>query len=164
MFVDPYAPQRRMASMRQEAFPNNAAALGRVLELWDRSDFQNPFILEASGEPLWNSVELSRVVSGDDEGAPTPARWKAKAIRALASYFRSMSHLSARGRAIPSAKDEVLLRARIGGLADELDALAADTNVAYRQVEDILTKLRMLGSHATAQLRDDFEDAMKCAR
>jgi hypothetical protein len=52
-------------------YPTNTAAIARVVELAARDDFHNPFIIEKSGEDLWNAVELGRVCSGDDSGAPT---------------------------------------------------------------------------------------------
>jgi len=71
MFIDPYGPRRPLAMMKQEPYPTNAAAFGRVWALWGREDFHNPFILEASGKFLWNSAQLARVFSGDDaDGAP----------------------------------------------------------------------------------------------
>jgi hypothetical protein len=69
MFINPYGP-RRLAMMKQEPFPTNAAALARVRELWGREDFHNPFIMEESGKHLWNAVELARVAGGTDSAAP----------------------------------------------------------------------------------------------
>src|SRR5580700_472130 len=66
MFVNPYGPRRRPAMMQQEPYPTNAAALARVQQLWAREDFHNAFVIEESGEPLWNIVELGRAVGGDD--------------------------------------------------------------------------------------------------
>lgn len=88
MFVDPYGPRRRGAMMQQEPYPTNTAALARVQQLWGREDFHNPFIIEKSGRPLWNVVELGRVVTGDDTGAPTLVnlfRAIAQAVRANAA-------------------------------------------------------------------------------
>jgi DNA-binding XRE family transcriptional regulator len=58
MFIDPYGPRRRLAMMHQEPYPSNTAAIARVLELSGRDNFHNPFIIEKSGEDLWNAVEL----------------------------------------------------------------------------------------------------------
>jgi hypothetical protein len=70
MFINPYGPRRRLAMMREEPYPTNAAALARVRELWGRDDFHNPFIIEESGTHLWNAVELARVAAGTDSDAP----------------------------------------------------------------------------------------------
>jgi len=88
MSIDPYRP-RRMATLKREAFPTNAAALARVQRLWGRDDFDGPFIIEKSG-----AVELMRVVDGSDKGAPT----QANTIRKVAAYVRANSHLRARDR------------------------------------------------------------------
>jgi transcriptional regulator with XRE-family HTH domain len=64
LFIDPYDPRGRMAMLQQEPFPTNAAALARVQRLWGRKDFEGPFIIEKSGAPLWNKIELMRVVDG----------------------------------------------------------------------------------------------------
>jgi transcriptional regulator with XRE-family HTH domain len=71
MFVDPYGPRRRAASIHQEPYQTNAAAIARVEELWGRDDFHNPFIILKSGLPIWNVVELERVIMGNDKLAPT---------------------------------------------------------------------------------------------
>jgi transcriptional regulator with XRE-family HTH domain len=165
MFIQAYAPQRRLAMMRQEPYPTNAAALGRVLELWGRDDFHNPFVLDEGGRPIWNAIELSRVVGGDDKAAPTPARWRANAIRALADHFRSTSGISVRsGPGMLSPADAAELQRRIEGLAAEIDTLAADSDVTYEQVEGVLMKLRMLGKHAPMQLVSDVALALACER
>jgi hypothetical protein len=65
MFVDPYGPRRPLAVMRQEPYPTNADALLRVLALWGRNDFNNPFILDGAGVVLWNATELLRMVTAD---------------------------------------------------------------------------------------------------
>lgn len=165
MFVQPYGPPRRMAMMRQEPFLTNAAALGRVLELWGRDDFHNPFILDGDGQPIWNAVELSRVVGGDDKNAPTPARWRSKAITALAEHFRSTSGISVRtGPRMLSPADAAELQRRIEALADKLSALAGDPDITYERVEDVLMELRMLGKHAPSQLVSDVAHALVCRR
>src|ERR1700730_6189031 len=56
MFIDPYGPRNRPATLQQEPYPMNAAALARVKILWDRPDFHGPFIIEKSGAPLWNRI------------------------------------------------------------------------------------------------------------
>src|ERR1700722_725249 len=71
MFIDPYGPRRPIAMMHQEPYQSNAAAIARVVELAGHSDFHNPFVIEKSGEDLWNAIELGRVARGKDSGAPT---------------------------------------------------------------------------------------------
>ena len=71
MFVDANGPRRRLAMMQQEPFQSNTAAIARIVEMWGRPDFHNAFIIEKSGSGLWNIAELSRVVTGEDAGAPT---------------------------------------------------------------------------------------------
>jgi transcriptional regulator with XRE-family HTH domain len=85
MFVNAYGPRRRPAIMQQEPYPTNAAAIARVEQLWSRDNFHNAFILEESGAPLWNIIELARVVSGEDRGAPTLANL----LRAIAMHLRN---------------------------------------------------------------------------
>jgi hypothetical protein len=49
-----------------------------------------PFVIEAHQTPLWNAVELSRVMDGNDDGAPTLAnmlRKASKAVRDNSSIF-----------------------------------------------------------------------------
>ncbi len=70
MYINPYGPRTRLAMMHQEPYPTNAAAVARVLALWGREDFHNPFIVDQSGNFLWNSVQLSRVAEGKDQDAP----------------------------------------------------------------------------------------------
>lgn len=90
MFLDPYGPRRRPAMMQQEPYPSNAMALARVQELWGNDSFHNPFVIEKDGSPVWNAVELGRVVSGEDSGAPTLInllRISARSIRDNSSVF-----------------------------------------------------------------------------
>jgi len=70
MFINPYGPRRPLATMRQEPYPTNAAALARVRELWGREDFHNPFIIDETGTHLWSGAQLARVADGSDRDAP----------------------------------------------------------------------------------------------
>jgi transcriptional regulator with XRE-family HTH domain len=48
-----------IATIKHEAFANNAEALRRVDELWGREDFRHPQIVDAD-ETVWNFIELAR--------------------------------------------------------------------------------------------------------
>jgi hypothetical protein len=163
MFVDPYRP-RRIAMMRQEPYPTNSAALGRVLELWGRDDFHNPFILDETGDAVWNSTELLRVVGGQDDGAPTPDRWRARSIAALAEHLRETSHVSVRsGPRMLSPQEVTEVQGSIEELAGELARMAPDPGTTYRMVEAVLDKLRRLGKHAPTELVSEVAQALHLA-
>jgi hypothetical protein len=161
MFVNPYGPRRRLAMMKQEAYPTNAAAIARVQQLWGRDDFHNAMIIELSGKPLWNVVELARVVDGNDTGAPT----RFNTISALAKYVKANSHLFVRNGPKTYAPSEAKDRQRrIEGLAAELDKLAAagpEENVRYQQIEQALSKLHSLGFHPTDLLVSNVAHALQ---
>jgi transcriptional regulator with XRE-family HTH domain len=160
MFIDPYRP-RRMAMLQQEAFPTNAAALARVQYLWGRDDFDGPFIIEKSGQPLWNQVELMRVVDGSDKGAPTLAN----TIRKVAEYTRTNSRFHVRsGPKMASAKEMEQTKAMIEAVADEMDALVArvpDGGVGYFDFEPLLSRLHDLGFYPTNKLVGDVAHAAR---
>ena len=149
MFVNPYGPRRRPAMMQQEPYPTNTAALARVQELWAREDFHNAFILEESGEPLWNIVELGRVVGGNDTGAPTLGNL----LRRIATHVRANSAIFARGpKWLDPAEVEERQRA-IEGQADELERIAASGLQAIIRdrllIEAVFAKLITLGTMAS---------------
>jgi hypothetical protein len=158
MFVDPYRP-RRMAMLKQEPFPTNAAALARVQQLWGRDDFDGPFIIEKSGAPLWNQVELMRVVDGSDKGAPTLAN----TIRKVAEYVRANSHVHARdGARMASEGERQKSKDLTEAVADELDGLVArvpEGQVQYRDFEVLLERLHSLGFFPTNKLVGDVAHA-----
>lgn len=158
MFVDPYRP-RRMAMLKQEAFPTNAAALARVQRLWGRDDFDGPFIIEKSGAPLWNQVELMRVVDGSDKGAPTLAN----TIKKVAEYVRTNSHIHARdGARMATTKEQQKDKAMTEAIADELDALVArvpQRTVRYTDFEALLSRLHDLGFFPPNKLVGDVAHA-----
>jgi hypothetical protein len=159
MFVDPYGPRRRIASLRQEPYPTNAAALARVQRLWGREDFHGPLIIEKSGEPLWNQVELLRVVDGSDKGAPTLFN----TITKLAEYVRSNSHLHARsGARLSTPKEQRESKILTEQIADQLEALAGEVperSVRYGEVEALLSRLHALGFYPTNRLVGDIAHA-----
>lgn len=115
MFIDPYGPRGRIAMMKQEPYPTNAAALARVKELWGREDFHNPFILEKSGQHLWNITQLSRAVRGQDENAPfwrkvTIHRGDREAAVAEANVSAMMTAYAKAHRSKEFPKDVAILR------------------------------------------------------
>jgi hypothetical protein len=60
MWVDPYRPRNRFPMLRQEGYPTNSAALARLRMIWGDNDVHGPFIMERSGNSVWNQVELAR--------------------------------------------------------------------------------------------------------
>jgi DNA-binding transcriptional regulator YiaG len=147
MFVSPYGRRGPLAMMQQEALPTNAAALGRVLELWGEPSFNSPLIMEETHDILWNAVELRRVAHGEDAGAPTPARWRASVIREVAEYLRKTSiRFPVRNGARPATPAEAdAWRARAQALIAELDHLAdeaAEGAVPRQEVEQVLAAAR----------------------
>lgn len=154
MFIDPYRP-RRMAMLHHEPFPTNAAALARVQQLWGQDGFDGPFIIEKSGKPLWNQVELMRVVDGSDKSAPTLAN----TITKVAEYARAYSQIHARdGARMATAEEQKSARAQTKQIADELDALAARTpegGVGYCDFEVLLSRLHSLGFFPPNKLISD---------
>jgi len=159
MFINPYGPRRRLAMMHQEPYPTNAAALARVQVLWGREDFHNPLIIEESGKPLWNVVELERVVRGDDAGAPTISNM----LKALAEQITVTSTMSVRsGPKMLSPAEARDRQERIEDLAGELEKLAAATpqgDVTYPQVEEVFSRLRRLGKHPMDSLVSSIAQA-----
>lgn len=160
MFINPYGPRRRPAIMQQEPYQTSASALARVQQLWGRENFHNPFIIEESGEPLWNIVELGRVVDGDDPGAPTLANL----LRVIAKDVRANSAVFARG---PKWLDPVEVqnhRAEIEGQADELDRIVDSGLQAMiddpLRIEAVFTKLLALGTRAPDSLVSNVAQAL----
>ena len=99
MWVDPYRPRNRFPILRQEGYPTNSAALARVRMIWGDDDVHGPFIMERSGNPVWNQVELARVVDGSDKNAPTVRN----TIKRLAEYILENSAVFVRGVRMPTA-------------------------------------------------------------
>ena len=162
MFVDPYGPRQRLAMMRQEACPTNAWAIARVLKCWGRDGFCNPFIIEKSGKPLWNVIELQRVVEGSDTGAPTVSNL----LKAIAEGVKSTSASFVWTGKGPNPSGREERRQRIEGLATELDALAAttlDNSDSRQQVEEVFFKLRSLGKMPQDSLVNSIAQAFAAA-
>jgi hypothetical protein len=159
MFVDPYGPRRKMAMLQQEAYPTNAAALARVRIIWGRPDVHGPFIMEKSGETLWNQVELMRVVDGTDKGAPTVRNTIAKIV----GYVRENPAAFARGPRHPSAIRVEERTRDICAVAEELDRLAGESErrtVNYAEFETLLERLRKLAFYPTTRQVSDVSHAI----
>jgi hypothetical protein len=159
MFVDPYGPRRRLAMMQQEPYPTNTAALARVQQLWGREDFHNAFIIEKSGKPLWNVVELGRVIDGEDTGAPTLVNL----LRGIAQSVRANSAIFARGPE-PLTPAEAKKRQRaIERQADELDRIAESGLQAIIRdqllIDEVFSKLLALGTKAPDSLVSNVAQA-----
>ena len=149
MFVDPYGPRRRPAMMQQEPYPTNAAVLGRVQQLAGHASVCNPFVIKADQTPLWNAVELSRVMEGKDEGAPTLANMLRKAAKAV----RDNSAILVRsGPRMLSPAETKSRQQAIVSQADLLDKFANSSLSAMVRdqlaIEQVFEKLRELGTRA----------------
>ena len=59
LWQNPYGPSR-IPNLHRELYPNNATAIGRAMDLIDRPDVFNMFIVEEGGDFVWNGVELRR--------------------------------------------------------------------------------------------------------
>jgi hypothetical protein len=159
MFIDPYRPRGRVAQLRQEPFPTNAAALARVQFLWGRDDFHGPFIIDKDNKPLWNRVELMRVIDGNDKTAPTLAN----TIRKVADYVRANAQFHARdGARAATAKEAAATKRKIEAIADELDDMVitgAGSNVRYSHFEERLAQLHDLGFFPPNKMVSDVAHA-----
>jgi DNA-binding XRE family transcriptional regulator len=158
MFVDAYRPGR-LSMLKQEPYATNASALARVLQLWERDDFCNPFIIEKSGADLWNVAELRRVAIREDSNSPTLVNL----LKRLAKNIKVTSTTYARmGPKMLNASEAKDQQRRIEALAKQLDGLAADAiegPISYQRVEDVLSKLRNLGKHVPNQVISNIVDA-----
>ncbi len=149
MFVNPYGPRSRPALMQQEPYPTNTTALARVQQLWGSNNFHNPFIIEQSGEPLWNVVELQRVVDGGDRGSPTLENL----LRAIANRVRENSaHFVRDGAKAPTPSEVKARQMAIEAQAAELDHIAVEglqkIVEKQRQIESVFSMLLRLGAKA----------------
>ncbi len=163
MFVDPYGPpQRRAAMIRQESHPTNSAALTRVQKLWGHAGFCDPMIIEKSREPLWNVVELKRVIEGTDSGAPTLANL----LRRIAEEIKATSATFAWTGKGPTPAERRLNQQKIEDLAikiEELATTALDDETASKKFENFCTKLRDLGKRPRDTLFNSVADAFVAA-
>jgi hypothetical protein len=152
MFVSPYGPRTRMAQLRQEPYATNAAAIARVRKLWHEPGFHGPFIVEKDDKPLWNQVELMRVVVGDDTRAPTVRN----TINKLAKYVLNNSDAFAQdGRRMFTKPEADKHKKRIESVARRLEQLAVEAEnrfVAHEEFHELLSQLHELGFYPTERL------------
>jgi len=163
MFLDPYGPPRsRPAMIRQESLPTNAAAITRVQKLWGRPGFCDPMILQESREPLWNVVELKRVVEGTDTGAPTLSTL----LKRIADEVKSTSDSFVWMAIGPNLEERKERRRQIEKLATELESLAVtvlDDECGSQKVEELFSKLRALGKRPRDSLVNSTTQAFVAA-
>jgi transcriptional regulator with XRE-family HTH domain len=156
MWVDPYRPRNQFPMLHQEPFATNAAALARVRMIWGRDDVHGPFILERSGNPLWNQNELARVVDGTDINAPTVRN----TIKRLADYM--IEHKTVFVRGVPTVDDINERTSEIHATGHALLKLAAESEercVTYQEFEVLLKRLHDLGSYPTNRQVGDVAHA-----
>jgi DNA-binding XRE family transcriptional regulator len=163
MWVSAYGSNRRVAQLKLEPYPTNAAALARVRMLWGSEDFHGPFITEkpvrseGSSVFLWNQVELARVVDGNDKGAPTVRN----TIARLANYILENSSAYVRGDpTLDKVQDQ---EAEIRAVGEELLQLATESEerlVPYQEFEVLLGRLHRLGSYPTNRQVGDVAHAI----
>jgi hypothetical protein len=162
MFINPQGPRSPLSIMRQEPYLTNAAAIARVQKLWGRDDFHNPFVIEGNGKPLWNVVELERVINGSDTGAPTLANL----IKAIAKNVRATSTLFPRSGPKSDPSEMEQRQHAIEGLAEELEnsAVTEVPSADYqRKIEDLFSKLRTLGKRPPGSLVNNVAQAFVAA-
>lgn len=159
MWVDPYRPRNRFPMLQQEGYPTNSAALARVRMIWGENDVHGPFIMERSGNPVWNQVELARVVDGNDKNAPTPRN----TIKRLANYILKHSAVFVRGVRLPSAEEIAAKSEEIRATGEALARLADEAegrHVSYEEFEVLLRRLHALGSFPTNRQVSDVAHAI----
>jgi hypothetical protein len=159
MWVDPYRPRNRYPTLQQEAYPTNGAALARVRMIWGGSDVHGPFIMERSGNPVWNQVELARVVDGSDRNAPTVRN----TIKRLADYILENSAVFVRGVRMPTAEEVQHKTGEIRAIGEALVRLADESeerHVSYQEFEILLKRLHDLGSYPTNRQVSDVAHAI----
>lgn len=135
--------------MQQEPYSTNTAALARVQQLWGRDDFNNPLIIEESGTPVWNVVELGRVVDRSDSGAPTLVN----ILKRIADFVRTNSANFVRsGRESPSLEGIAKRRRDVEEQANQLERIAGSTleEIVHEQlqIEKVFASLPALSTRA----------------
>jgi DNA-binding XRE family transcriptional regulator len=159
MWIDAYRPGNKVASMQLEPYPTNSAALARAKMISGQRHVHGPFIMEKSGAPLWNNVELDRVVDGSDEGAPTVRN----TIRRLANYILEHSAVFVRGVRMPTVEEIEAKRSEIEETAQAMLQLAAESEtrfVSHVEFETLLERLHKLGSYPTNRHVSDVAHAI----
>jgi hypothetical protein len=148
--------------IRQESHATNAAALARVQKLWGRAGFCDPMIIEKSGRPLWNVIELKRVIDGSDTGAPTLSTL----LRRIAEDVKSTSTSFVWTGKGPSLTERQERQRRIEDLATELEVLAPkvlDDVDSRQKVEEVFSKLRSVGKRPRDSLVSNVAQAFVAA-
>jgi DNA-binding XRE family transcriptional regulator len=149
MFLDPYGPRRRPAMMQQEPYPSNAMALARVQELWSRNDFHNPFVIAKDGSPVWNAVELGRVIGGEDSGAPTLINLLRISARSIRDNSSNFVRNSARWLTHTETKERQNAIESQASALDEIANAGLDAAIDGRtQIEAAFKRLLDLGTRA----------------
>lgn len=127
--------------------------------IWGDKDVHGPFIMERSGNPIWNQVELARVVDGNDKNAPTVRN----TIRRLAEYILKHSAVFVRGVRMPTAEEVTAKTDEIRATGEALAQLAnesEDRHVSYEEFEVLLKRLHALGSYPTHRQVSDVAHAI----
>jgi hypothetical protein len=149
MFLDPYGPRRRPAMMQQEPYPSNAMALARVQELWGRNDFHNPFVITKDGSPVRNAVELVRVVSGEDPGAPTLINLLRICARSIRDNSSNFVRNGARSLTPEQTKKRQNAIERQADALDEIAKVGLDAAIDRQtQIKAAFKRLLELGTRA----------------
>jgi len=165
MFIDPYGPRRRLAMMKQEPHPSNAAVLARVQMLAGSPHVYNPFVMEDGQRDLWNMVELQRAIDGNDEDAPTLPNL----LQHLAAGLRADAPNFVRTGPKLATEQEVGKRVReIGALAIELERIADQPVLAIVSeqagAEAVMAQARNLGVRPRDPLVNAIAQAFVAAR
>jgi len=159
MFVNAFGPRSRPAMMHQEAFATNAAAIARLMFLSAHEGFHNAFIMEESGEMLWNAVEISAIIRGDDHGAPTISNL----LHALADQIRQTSIFAVRGPNSLTPAEIIPRKSEIDAEVEKLVAMSrsdAVNDIRYTEVDAVLLKVRKLGLRPSDQLVSGIAQAI----
>jgi hypothetical protein len=165
MFVDPYGPRRRLAMMKQEPHPSNAAVLARVQMLAGHPNVFNAFVMEDGQRDLWNMVELQRVIDGNDEDAPTLPNL----LRHLSAALRADAPGFVRNGPRLANEQDISERVReIGALAIELERIANQPVLAIvgeqNGAEAVMAQARALAVRPRDPLVNALAQAFVAAR
>jgi DNA-binding XRE family transcriptional regulator/SAM-dependent methyltransferase len=159
MWVDPYRPRDRHPMLRREEYQTNSAALARVRMIWGDYGVHGPFIMERSGNPIWNHVELAGVVDGSDKNAPTVRN----TIKRLADDILDRSEVVVREARMPTTEEVQARAGEIRAAGEALARLAEESElrpVSYGEFEVLLKHLHALGSYPTNRQVSDVAHAI----
>jgi hypothetical protein len=119
-------------------------------------------IIEKSRRPLWNVVELQRVIDGSDTGAPTLSNL----LRRIAEDVKSSSASFAWTGKGPNPTERQERQRQIENLAEKLEALSAtvlDDEDSRRKVDEVFFQLRNLGKRPGDSLVSNVAQAFVAA-